>query len=220
MLGQLDGEILSPRAGVPADDAVAIEQAHLGVGGDEREDAVGGVVADGVAVAVEADEGGLVRGGARHEVGRDGGAREREQPLLLLGEDLRDGPVLVRRVLPRHRDGFQEVPERGVAALQRGDHARREEARLEEADGPLDAALVGRRADARGPKRDVKERGELDGSSWKRMARPTRAATMLLGLSKSHSRVTPPKYCAARASERTRLTVVCSSTSSAHIARE
>src|SRR6185437_1353890 len=162
VLGQLDGEILSPRAGVLADDAVAVEQAHLGVGGDEREDATRGVVADRVAVAVEADEGGLVRGGARHEVGRDGGAGERKQPLFLLGEDLRDGLFPLRRVLPRHRDGFQEVPERGVAALQRGDHARREEARLEEADGPLDAALVSRRADASGPKRNVKARGELD----------------------------------------------------------
>ena len=57
-------------------------------------------------------------------------------------------------------------------------------------------------------------------SGAKRMALPSRAATMLLGLSKSHWCVTPPKYCAARTSERIRLAVVCSSTSSAHIARE
>src|SRR6185312_7333890 len=61
MLGQLEGEILSPRAGVLADDAALVEQAHLGVGGDEREDTARGVVTDRVAVAVEADEGGLVR---------------------------------------------------------------------------------------------------------------------------------------------------------------
>lgn len=48
-------------------------------------------------------------------------------------------------------------------------------------------------------------------SAWKRIALPSRAATMLLGLSKSHWCVAPSKYCDARTSERTRLTVVCSS---------
>src|ERR1700744_1945810 len=161
VLGHLEGEVLSPRAGVLADDAVAVEEAHLGVGGDEREEAAGGVVADRVAVAVEADEGGLVRGGAGHEVRRDRSVGEREQPLLLFGEDLRDGPLLLRRVLSPHGHRLQKLQERGVAALQRGDRARWEEARLEEADGPLEAALVGRCADASGPKRDVKARGEL-----------------------------------------------------------
>src|ERR1700722_2062700 len=162
VLGHLEGEVFSPCAGVLADDAATVEQAHLGVGSDEREEATRGVVADRVAVTVEADEGGLVRGGAGHKVRRDRGVGEREQSLLLLGEDLRNGPVLLRRVLPPHGDRLQKLPERGVAALQGGNGARREEARLQVADGPLDTALVGRRADTSGPQRDVKARGELD----------------------------------------------------------
>src|ERR1700678_1484629 len=50
VLGGLDGETPSPGASVLGDDAALVEQAHLGVGGDEREDAVGRVVTDRVAV--------------------------------------------------------------------------------------------------------------------------------------------------------------------------
>ena len=42
VLGGLDGETPSPGASVLGDDAALVEQAHLGVGGDEREDAARG----------------------------------------------------------------------------------------------------------------------------------------------------------------------------------
>ncbi|MBX3246140.1 MAG: hypothetical protein KF901_03050 [Myxococcales bacterium] len=160
--GVFDEDVLGPRARVPGDDEVAVEQAHLGVARDQGERAIRRFGRDRVAVGVERDERGLVGGDALDEVGREPAARQREQTLALFSEDLGAGAFALRRVPPLHRDVLEEVEERRVSDLDRGDDPRREEAGLEVADAALDAALVGRLADAARAQRYVHRAGELD----------------------------------------------------------
>ena len=112
VLGQLDHLAMRPSSGrARATTVGAVEQAHRAVVGDEREGAFGVLGRHRVELVSKRDEGGLVRwsAGVTRSVAGSGSGK-REQPRLLLGEDVGDGAVRVSfgccRVV---RDGVEEV---------------------------------------------------------------------------------------------------------------
>ena len=79
-------------------------------------------------VGVEGDERGLVDAHRGDEGGGQRGAWKRKQSLAFVREDVSDGPFALHGVRSRGGDVLEEVQERRIARVERGNRARGEEA--------------------------------------------------------------------------------------------
>jgi hypothetical protein len=146
MLRILEALMLSPAPLVPRGDDVAVEKADLDVARDKRERLPRARIPrrHGVRIRPEPHEGGRVDACRHDEVGLRQDGRQREQPLLLFGEDVGDGAVPEARMRARVGDVANEVDELAVAVLDARDPPCREEPIAKVANGPFDASFVGR----------------------------------------------------------------------------
>ncbi len=152
VLGRLEDLGAPPAARVPRDLRGAVDEAHRGVAGDERQRLVGMLRRDGVAVGVEARKGRLVDGDRLHEVRLGERIGQRQQAPLLFEEHLVDAPLGPSRMGTHVGDGGEEDEKLGVALVEIANRARGEEAFAQVADRALDLALLLGLSDAAEPR--------------------------------------------------------------------
>ena len=169
--GQMGG-VLDDGAGVVAAHMArhlraAVEDAHGGRIGEQRDGAPHERVRQRVLIAVEGEVRLLARARRADQRGLERVRGHGQQHALLLGEDRGDGLVALLGMAPLVRDRVAPVRELRVEIVEVAERARGEEGVAQVLDLPLDLALfVGARRRA-GPGREVIVPGELEEARMK-----------------------------------------------------
>lgn len=141
------GGILDDHAGVVAarvagDLGRAIDDAHGGRVGQQRDGALHARVGNRIAIAIEADVGLLAAADRAHQRRLEGMGRLGQQHALLLSEDLRDGLIAVLGMAPLVRDRVAPRDKLRLEIVDIAKGARRDEGVPQILDLPLDLPLL------------------------------------------------------------------------------